>query len=258
MSRRRTARSRLSAIFRSMPQTASLLLFWVPRGAGRHRLSRWLRASRTITEGAIYFHDRRVNDVRPEERNVAMVFEDYSLYPRMYVYENVAFPLRVRRPTSGHPEAGDAILDTLELAQCAERCGRAQWRPAAADLDRSRARPRACGSPLRRAALPPRCRAQGAGCARRSGGCSRSAGSPASSSRTTRRRRWRWPTRSPSCTSGELHQCRVAARDLRSPRRHLRRRVHRRAADELRARRMVRAGGDFASSRTASTSTLLG
>jgi ABC-type sugar transport system ATPase subunit len=71
-----------------------------------------------ITEGAIYFDDRRVNDVRPEERNVAMVFEDYSLYPRMSVYDNVAFPLRVRKQNEAEIEKRVMrLLETLELAE---------------------------------------------------------------------------------------------------------------------------------------------
>lgn len=49
-----------------------------------------------ITSGEIYFDDRLVNELPPRERNVAMVFETWALYPYLSVYENIAFPLRIR------------------------------------------------------------------------------------------------------------------------------------------------------------------
>src|SRR5206468_12555957 len=48
-------------------------------------------------EGSLYLGDRRVNDVPPAERDVAMVFQNYALYPHFTVFDNVAFPLRARR-----------------------------------------------------------------------------------------------------------------------------------------------------------------
>jgi ABC-type sugar transport system ATPase subunit len=71
-----------------------------------------------ISEGAIYFDTHMVNDVRSEDRNVAMVFEDYSLYPRMSVYDNVAFPLRVRHYNRMEIEQRVMrLLETMELAE---------------------------------------------------------------------------------------------------------------------------------------------
>jgi ABC-type sugar transport system ATPase subunit len=89
-----------------------------PSGCGKTSTLKMVAGLEELTEGAMYFDERRVNDVRPEERNVAMVFEDYSLYPRMSVYENVAFPLRVRRYNERDIEKRVMrLLDTLELAE---------------------------------------------------------------------------------------------------------------------------------------------
>jgi ABC-type sugar transport system ATPase subunit len=89
-----------------------------PSGCGKTSTLKMVAGLEDITEGAIYFDDRRVNEVRPEERNVAMVFEDYSLYPRMSVYDNVAFPLRVRRFNERDVEKRVMrLLETLELAE---------------------------------------------------------------------------------------------------------------------------------------------
>jgi ABC-type sugar transport system ATPase subunit len=68
-----------------------------------------------ITSGDVLFDDRRMNDVPPEDRDIAMVFEDYSLYPRMNVAQNIAFPMRVR----GLPakEREKRLAETLELLE---------------------------------------------------------------------------------------------------------------------------------------------
>lgn len=50
-----------------------------------------------ITSGELYIGDKLVNDVHPKERDVAMVFQNYALYPHLSVYENIAFGLRIRK-----------------------------------------------------------------------------------------------------------------------------------------------------------------
>ena len=49
-----------------------------------------------LTEGEIWIGDRMVNDLDPKDRDVAMVFQSYALYPNLNVYENIRFPLKVR------------------------------------------------------------------------------------------------------------------------------------------------------------------
>lgn len=50
-----------------------------------------------ITRGDVFIGDRRVNDVPPKDRDIAMVFQNYALYPHMSVYENMAFGLKLRK-----------------------------------------------------------------------------------------------------------------------------------------------------------------
>jgi multiple sugar transport system ATP-binding protein len=67
-----------------------------PSGCGKSSTLRMIAGLEAITAGEIYFDDRCVNALPPRERNVAMVFETWALYPNLSVYENIAFPLRVR------------------------------------------------------------------------------------------------------------------------------------------------------------------
>ena len=67
-----------------------------PSGCGKSSSLRMIAGLEEITKGEIIFNDRVVNHLRPKERNVAMVFENWALYPNLSVYENIAFPLRAR------------------------------------------------------------------------------------------------------------------------------------------------------------------
>ena len=67
-----------------------------PSGSGKSTLLRLIAGLEEITSGSIYIGDRKVNDLLPKERNVAMVFQNYALYPHMNVFENIALPLKVR------------------------------------------------------------------------------------------------------------------------------------------------------------------
>ncbi len=68
-----------------------------PSGCGKTTLLRLLAGLETIDSGAIWIGDRQVHDVAPSERDVAMVFQNYALYPHFSVFDNIAFPLRTRR-----------------------------------------------------------------------------------------------------------------------------------------------------------------
>jgi multiple sugar transport system ATP-binding protein len=67
-----------------------------PSGCGKSSTMRMIAGLEEITQGEIWFDEVLVNDLEPRERNVAMVFETYALYPYLNVYENIAFPLRIR------------------------------------------------------------------------------------------------------------------------------------------------------------------
>jgi multiple sugar transport system ATP-binding protein len=72
-----------------------------PSGCGKTTLLRLLAGLEHADEGAIWIGDRRVNDVPPAERDIAMVFQNYALYPHLTVFDNIAFPLRTRGAAAG-------------------------------------------------------------------------------------------------------------------------------------------------------------
>ena len=68
-----------------------------PSGCGKSTTLRIIAGLEEASEGDVYIGDQRVNDVPPKDRNIAMVFQNYALYPHMTVYENMAFGLRLRK-----------------------------------------------------------------------------------------------------------------------------------------------------------------
>jgi len=68
-----------------------------PSGCGKSSTMRMIAGLESITSGDMFFGERRINDLPPRERNVALVFENWALYPNMTVFDNIAFPLWVRK-----------------------------------------------------------------------------------------------------------------------------------------------------------------
>lgn len=68
-----------------------------PSGCGKSTTLRMIAGLESISEGRLYIGDRLVNDVPPKDRDVAMVFQDYALYPHMTVRDNLAFGLKLRK-----------------------------------------------------------------------------------------------------------------------------------------------------------------
>jgi multiple sugar transport system ATP-binding protein len=68
-----------------------------PSGCGKSTTLRMIAGLEDITEGSIYIDDQKVNDVPPKDRDIAMVFQNYALYPHMTVYKNMAFGLELRK-----------------------------------------------------------------------------------------------------------------------------------------------------------------
>jgi multiple sugar transport system ATP-binding protein len=68
-----------------------------PSGCGKSTTLRMIAGLEEITKGDIFIDDKRVNDVPPKDRDIAMVFQNYALYPHMTVYKNMAFGLKLRK-----------------------------------------------------------------------------------------------------------------------------------------------------------------
>src|SRR3989442_10249144 len=68
-----------------------------PSGCGKSTALRMIAGLEEISGGDLYIGDRRVNDVAPKDRDIAMVFQSYALYPHMSVYDNMAFGLKLRK-----------------------------------------------------------------------------------------------------------------------------------------------------------------
>jgi multiple sugar transport system ATP-binding protein len=90
-----------------------------PSGCGKTTSLRMIAGLETSTSGDIFIGDRRVNDVPPKDRDIAMVFQNYALYPHMTVYENMAFALKLRKyPKSDierHVRESAALLNIDKL-----------------------------------------------------------------------------------------------------------------------------------------------
>ena len=68
-----------------------------PSGCGKSTTLRMIAGLEEITDGELYIGDKLVNDVAPKDRDIAMVFQNYALYPHMTVFENMAFGLKLRK-----------------------------------------------------------------------------------------------------------------------------------------------------------------
>src|SRR3979409_812029 len=68
-----------------------------PSGCGKSTALRMIAGLEEISGGDVYIGDKRVNDVAPKDRDIAMVFQNYALYPHMSVYDNLAFGLKLRK-----------------------------------------------------------------------------------------------------------------------------------------------------------------
>ncbi len=93
-----------------------------PSGCGKSTLLRMIAGLETITDGEISIGGRVVNNVEPKDRNIAMVFQNYALYPHMTVYENMSYGLRIRRIPPGEiNERVQRAAKILELGPFLQR-----------------------------------------------------------------------------------------------------------------------------------------
>ncbi|MEN1970464.1 sn-glycerol-3-phosphate ABC transporter ATP-binding protein UgpC [Lentibacillus sp. N15] len=78
-------------------QDKEFIVFVGPSGCGKSTTLRMIAGLEEITGGELYIDDRKMNDVAPKDRDIAMVFQNYALYPHMNVYDNMAFGLKLRK-----------------------------------------------------------------------------------------------------------------------------------------------------------------
>jgi multiple sugar transport system ATP-binding protein len=93
-----------------------------PSGCGKSTTLRMVAGLEEITSGEIYIGDRLVNDLPPKDRDIAMVFQNYALYPHMTVYDNMAFGLKMRKFPK--PEIDKRVREAAQMLGIQELLGR--------------------------------------------------------------------------------------------------------------------------------------
>ena len=93
-----------------------------PSGCGKSTLLRMIAGLEEISGGDLLIDGQRVNDVAPKDRDIAMVFQNYALYPHMSVYDNMAFGLKLRKfPKADIQKRVEEAADILDIRQYLER-----------------------------------------------------------------------------------------------------------------------------------------
>ena len=116
-------------------ESGECLVLLGPSGCGKTTLLRLVAGLEQLDAGAIWIGDRRVDSLEPAARDVAMVFQNYALYPHFSVFDNIAFPLRTRRVAADEIER--------RVREAATRVGLTDLRSsrvASSSASRSRAR----------------------------------------------------------------------------------------------------------------------
>ena len=93
-----------------------------PSGCGKSTTLRMIAGLEEISEGELYIDGRLVNDVAPKDRDIAMVFQNYALYPHMTVYDNMAFALKLRHTPKD--EIDKAVKEAAEILDITQYLGR--------------------------------------------------------------------------------------------------------------------------------------
>jgi len=88
-----------------------------PSGCGKTTTLRMIAGLEKPTNGEIYIGNQLVNDIPPADRDIAMVFQSYAIYPHLTVYENIAFPLRVRRRKMSKKEVERRVKEVAKMLQ---------------------------------------------------------------------------------------------------------------------------------------------
>jgi len=99
-------------------QDREFLCLLGPSGCGKSTTLRMIAGLESITKGEIFIGDVLVHDLAPKDRDVAMVFENYALYPHKNVYENIAYPLRIRK--MGSEDIEDKVQKAAKILEITE------------------------------------------------------------------------------------------------------------------------------------------
>ncbi len=95
-----------------------------PSGCGKSTLLRMIVGLEDISDGELKIDDEVVNDKTPKDRNLAMVFQNYALYPHLTVYENIAFPMRLKSSNVGDKEIDERVRRASKLLELDEHLER--------------------------------------------------------------------------------------------------------------------------------------
>ncbi|QCU78711.1 sn-glycerol-3-phosphate ABC transporter ATP-binding protein UgpC [Citricoccus sp. SGAir0253] len=95
-----------------------------PSGCGKSTLLRMIVGLEDITSGELLINGKRMNEAAPKDRNLAMVFQNYALYPHLTVYENIAFPLRLAKDGGGNGSVDEKVQNAARLLELTEHLDR--------------------------------------------------------------------------------------------------------------------------------------
>jgi multiple sugar transport system ATP-binding protein len=103
-------------------QEGEFLILVGPSGCGKSTLLNMIAGLDSITSGEIHIAGRRVNDLSPKDRDIAMVFQSYALYPNMTVRENISFGLEIRKvPRAEQQRIVAQVASTLQMSHLLDR-----------------------------------------------------------------------------------------------------------------------------------------
>lgn len=103
-------------------QDGEFIIFVGPSGCGKSTTLRMIAGLEDITEGELYINGERANEQKPKDRELAMVFQDYALYPHMNVHDNLAYPLKLAKvPKDEQEETIQTVSELLGLKDFLDR-----------------------------------------------------------------------------------------------------------------------------------------
>ena len=100
-------------------EEGELLVILGPSGCGKSTLLRLIAGLEELDSGEIYIGDKQIDKLRPKDRNVSMVFQNYSLYPHMSVEKNLAFPLKIAKQSKDY--INKQVTGTAELLDLTDK-----------------------------------------------------------------------------------------------------------------------------------------